>query len=76
MIVLVKGEEYEKMMKRFIEKINIPETAGICIWAYFYLCICSLYDVIKCEENEKKMLVAKESITYGSIDDAKGSSSL
>ncbi|KAL7012012.1 hypothetical protein ACKWTF_014569 [Chironomus riparius] len=76
MIVIIQGEDYEVRMKRFIEKINIPETAGIGIWIYFYLCICSLYDVIKCEENERRLLVAKESITYGSVSDVKGSSSL
>ncbi|XP_070508918.1 uncharacterized protein [Chironomus tepperi] len=76
MIVIIQGEDYEARMKRFIERINIPETAGIGIWIYFYLCMCSLYDVIKCEEKGRRLLMAKESITYGSVSDVKGSASL
>ena len=69
MIVINPREEYELRMKGFIERINIPESTIIGVWIYLYLCICSLYDEMRCDENEKKMLSAKESITYGAVDD-------
>ncbi|KAG5668647.1 hypothetical protein PVAND_016582 [Polypedilum vanderplanki] len=75
-ITLEPGEQYDQYMKKFIDNINIPASLVLGVWYYMFLCLCSLYDVIKCEEREKRNMFAKESIAYGSIEDARRSSSL
>lgn len=76
MVVIIQFETYKVRMHRFIEKIKIFEPIVIGVWIYFYLCICSLFDLIMCEEEEKRALMAKECITFDNADEARRSSSL
>jgi hypothetical protein len=76
MIVIVPFETYQDRMHRFIDNIQVFQTIVISIWIYLYLCIISLFDLLMSEEDERRMLTAKECITFGSAEDARRSSSL
>lgn len=75
-IDLPNFETYEARTRLIITNINIPEITGISIWIYFFICILSLFDDLRYEENEKKAMSAKENITFGSIEEQRRSSSL
>jgi hypothetical protein len=75
-VKLDPGEQYDQHMKKFINNINVPASCVLGVWIYMFLCLCSLFDEVRAEENEKRMVFAKESVTYGSIEDARRSSSL
>lgn len=69
-------ETYEARTRLIIMNINVWYLSGMSVWMYLYICMISLFDDIRYEENEKKMLNAKETITFGSIEEGRRSSSL
>lgn len=69
-------ETYEARTRIITMNIDVPKITGICIWIYLFICMLSLFDDVRFEEREKKMLNAKENITSGSIEDGRRSESL